>query len=224
MQYCAQCGQPLTGEGRFCAQCGAAQASPAAAPAPASPVTTPPEQPQAFTPPPPAAAPPAQQWARPEYGPPAYGPPAGQPGYAGQAPAAPSRRPLAGLPTWALVTIVVAAVAAVALAVAFVVVLPRYYDQRSQSRATAVESGVRAIQVGIRSFAVANGDSYPTPGTVTQYGLQSYVGTWPENPYTGVPMKQGTGPGDFQYTVSPGFKSFSLTGYGEKGEVLVTLQ
>lgn len=52
---------------------------------------------------------------------------------------------------------------------------------------------------------------------------------WPENPYTGRPMKEGTGPGDFSILfiwygyVTGQPDAFELTGYGNDGKPVVTL-
>ena len=99
-------------------------------------------------------------------------------------------------------------------------------SQTDQARDSAAEWGIRTLQIGIQSYAVDHSDTYPDPSLVTQSGLVDsngtpYIDNWPMNPYTRGPMQQGTGPGDFSYTV--GYNGFSMTVYGENGEVLLTV-
>lgn len=91
-----------------------------------------------------------------------------------------------------------------------------------------MREGVHSIQVGVQSWAVDHGDRYPAAGRVVvgspgRSAVSAYVDVWPSNPYLGGPMAQGTGPGEFTYVRGPGGTSFSITGYGENGTVLVTV-
>jgi ferric-dicitrate binding protein FerR (iron transport regulator) len=54
-------------------------------------------------------------------------------------------------------------------------------------------------------------------------GVGTYLTSWPTNPFTRQPMTQGTGPGDFRYTVSADGASFELVGMGEDDSVLITV-
>ena len=73
---------------------------------------------------------------------------------------------------------------------------------RDPALRAAVEDGIHAIQIGVQSYAVDHNDTYPDPSIVTPTGLAAYVDPWPEDPYTGLPMKQGSGLGDFRYYIS----------------------
>jgi hypothetical protein len=87
----------------------------------------------------------------------------------------------------------------------------------------AVIFGVHKIQVGLASWAVDHDAIFPDRALVaadTEFAAR-YVQPWPVDPYTGQPMKQGSGPGDFAYTVNG--SSFGLTGYGASGQALVSV-
>jgi type II secretory pathway pseudopilin PulG len=92
-----------------------------------------------------------------------------------------------------------------------------------QANARAIAEGIHSIQVGIESYAIDHNGAIPATAEVTQVGLGTYVDSWPVNPYTGLPMTQGTGQGDFAYSASPGGHSFELTGYGDNGVALITV-
>jgi hypothetical protein len=99
-------------------------------------------------------------------------------------------------------------------------------SQGTASDANAAMEGLHSVQIGIQSYAVDNDDRYPEPSLVTSTNLvdstgHPYVDNWPTNPYSGGPMQQGTGPGDFAYTA--GDNTFSMTVYGENGEALLTV-
>jgi type II secretory pathway pseudopilin PulG len=103
------------------------------------------------------------------------------------------------------------------------VAVPAFLDQRDKAKDSAVKEGIHSIQVGIQIYAVDNDDAYPDPAMVSESGLASSVDFWPTNPYTGLPMTQGTGQGDFRYTVSEDGRSFQVTGYGKGGEAIITV-
>ena len=88
----------------------------------------------------------------------------------------------------------------------------------------AIKEGIHAIDIAVRSYAVDNNDVYPEPSLVNESGLADYVSgnsPWPTNPYTDQPMSQGTGPGDYAYTLSA--DAFELVGYGEGGKAVFTV-
>ncbi len=153
-------------------------------------------------------------------------------GLAGQGPAPSSAPAVAGvqplergkgLPGWVIALIilgVVAVIAAVVLAVAIPAAMVS--DQDSKAKESGVKEGMHSIQIGIQSWAVDHGDLYPEAAEVDQFGaVGGYVDLWPTNPYSGLPMAQGTGPGEYTYT-SDG-KLFQLTGYGEDGQAVMTI-
>ena len=86
----------------------------------------------------------------------------------------------------------------------------------------SVKEGIHNIEVGVRSYAVDNQDAYPVPSMVSQSGMAFHLDYWPRNPYTALPMTQGTGPGDFTYTLAADGGSFELVGYGEGGKGVIT--
>jgi len=87
-----------------------------------------------------------------------------------------------------IVIIVIGILAAIAI--------PPYVSQRNKAKDAAVKEGVHAIQIGVMSYAIDH-DDYPateyvtyTPGETTANNLgNSYLDTWPKNPWTGQPMK-----------------------------------
>jgi hypothetical protein len=94
-------------------------------------------------------------------------------------------------------------------------------------------SGAWSIVIGIRSYAVDHGDSYPASRLVRSGGpgMEDYdncrVGTyvvdctggWPTNPFTGKPMQPGESAGDFTYQ-EIGATGWRLTLYGKRGAPL----
>jgi hypothetical protein len=98
-----------------------------------------------------------------------------------------------------------------------------FLDQSSKANESAVREGIHSIQVGVQSWAVDHGAAYPDPSRVSESGLRSYVDIWPTNPYTGLPMSQGTAPGDFTYMLTPDGGSFELTAMGEAGQPIITV-
>jgi hypothetical protein len=53
------------------------------------------------------------------------------------------------------------------------------------------------------------------PSAVTQATVGSYIGPWPENPWTHQPIAQGTAVGDFTYTLT--VDGFRLAGHKADG-------
>ena len=128
------------------------------------------------------------------------------------------------LPTWAIILIV--------LGIAFVVggavlgaLVPSFIMHTTERLANdaMVRSGVREIQVGIKSYAADHGGQYPAPGEVNSVGLSSYISVWPQNPYTDLPMSDGGGVGNFRYDLSTDGGAYKLIGYGRDGAVVIDL-
>ena len=103
------------------------------------------------------------------------------------------------------------------------IAIPMFLNQNEKAHESSVKEGIHSIQIAIQSYAVDNGDVYPEQDLVSAAGLASYADYWPTNPYTGEPMAQGDGPGDFTYSVGPGGASFTLVGYGEDGREVITV-
>jgi type II secretory pathway pseudopilin PulG len=139
----------------------------------------------------------------------------------GEQPAAQRKR----FPVWAIGAIVLFGVGILVVIVGIIgaIAIPAFVAQRDEAKQSSVISGIRSIDVGVRSWAVDNGDVCPEPSLVSPSGVGTYSTSWPTNPYTGQPMTQGTGPGDFRYTVSADGASFELAGMGEDGSVLITV-
>jgi hypothetical protein len=107
-------------------------------------------------------------------------------------------------------------------------VVPLMQDQIQQANQGAVRDGVTSIQAGIEAWAVEHDGRYPAPGRVRHAGLTSAAGyplvdPWPQNPYAGGAMTQGRGEGQFLYVRGPKGGSYTLTGYGPGGVLLITL-
>jgi len=85
----------------------------------------------------------------------------------------------------------------------------------------AVVAGVHKIQVGVTSWAVDHDMVLPDPSLVAAGSefAAKYVDPWPTDLYTGKPMRQGTGPGDFAYSFNGPY--FELRGYAAGGRTLI---
>ena len=154
-------------------------------------------------------------------------------------PPAPARQG-GGMPGWAIVLIVaavllfvVAPVVAVVLGFSLVAnvvenVAPLVEEQIDLANERAVRDGVTSIQTGLEAWAMDHRGRYPPADAVSQTGLVSADGAgnvypWPSNPYAGGAMSQGRGDGQFLYVRGPDRRSYSLTGYGAGGVLLITL-
>jgi len=133
----------------------------------------------------------------------------------------PGRR---GFPAWAVV-LIVAGVGVLVVGILMAILIPAFVLRTGESIAneTAVGSGVRNIQMGIEAWAAEHGGVYPDAAGVNGSDLSRYIGTWPMNPYTDLPMTRGTSPGCYDYQVSPDGGSFRLVGYGDDGRVVLEL-
>jgi hypothetical protein len=92
----------------------------------------------------------------------------------------------------------------------------------SQSPTTSADqqviNGTTKIQVGIITWSTNNNNLFPVAGEVAQSGgIAQYVTPWPINPYTNLPMKPGTQPGDYTYEQINGGSAYKLTGYLNNG-------
>jgi len=100
-------------------------------------------------------------------------------------------------------------------------------DAPDRTKEAAVIAGVHAIQAAVflesGAFDRIHGDPYPDPSRVSEPALKRHLDYWPSNPFTGKPMAQGTGPGDFTYTLGAGGTSYQLVGYGEGGKAVITV-
>jgi hypothetical protein len=217
MPYCRQCGQPVEEDSRFCAACGSEQ--PGAGPAVAAtetPANPPPESPPGV---PPKASAPGIAIAGfvlaivgllvPLLG--LVGVVFSGIGYA--------RARRQGQPRGlALAGIIIGAVATVVAVVVLILTVAAFWGGQEAEQEAAVKEGVDAIQLGLESWMLDHGE-FPDPSLVNQDELAGLVERWPTNPYTELPMAQGTGPGDFTYQPSSR-GGYRLTGYGPDGPVI----
>lgn len=135
--------------------------------------------------------------------------------------AAPGRR---GLPTWAIVLIVLAVALIVVSAIVGAIVVPLILrTAETIADDAAVRSGVRTVQVGVESYAADHGGQYPPASEVNGVGLNPYVSAWPVNPSTDLPMTGAGGAGDFLYYVSADGRAYELVGFGRDGQVVIDL-
>jgi len=105
------------------------------------------------------------------------------------------------------------------------IAIPMFLGQRDKAKESAVKGGVHNIELGIASYAVDNGDMYPATGAVSKAALVDsggvrYVDNWPQNPWTGLDMAEGTSQGDYVY--SRAADSFTLIGLGKGGRQIIT--
>jgi type II secretion system protein G len=88
-----------------------------------------------------------------------------------------------------IVTIVVGILAAITV--------PMYMNQREKAKDTAVKQGIHSIQTAIVTYAADNNGAYPATAYVTSTPDDAeadnlgntYLSEWPENPWTGEPMR-----------------------------------
>lgn len=125
-------------------------------------------------------------------------------------------------PAWAIVLIVVAVLLPIGgMFAAILIPAVVFSGQHAKAEESAVKEGVHSIQIVVQTWAVDHDNVYPPASQVNQVAMSDSIEFWPANPYTGAPMTQGTGPGDFGYEVSPDGRSFRLVGYGEDGNVVI---
>ena len=101
------------------------------------------------------------------------------------------------------------------------IAIPMFLNQRDKAKNSAVKEGIHSIQVGIQSWAVDNGDSFPDATLVTKAGLGTQLDNWPKNPWTNVDMASGLTHGDYTYTQEPDSTKFTLKGHLSSGDFTV---
>jgi hypothetical protein len=89
-------------------------------------------------------------------------------------------------------------------------------SQQTTAYGAALEADVRTLRVAVESYYVDN-EAYPTAVTLATVG--DYISSWPDNPWTHQPMAQGTGVGDFTYTLTA--DGFQLAGHKSDGTDVV---
>ena len=101
-----------------------------------------------------------------------------------------------------IVIIVIGILAAIAI--------PLYMSQRTKAKDAAVKEGVHVIQVGVVTWAADHDDTYPQESWVTKLtwndkptAFSAYVDAWPQNPFTGQPMKAQYSRGNYIYHTVP---------------------
>ena len=125
-------------------------------------------------------------------------------------------------PAWAIVLIVAAVLLPIGgMFAAILIPAVLVSSQNAKAEESAVKEGIHSLNVIIQSWAVDHGDVYPSASEMDQMTMSGYADYWPTNPYTGGPMTQGTGPGDYFYEVAPDGTSFLLIGYGEDGKIVI---
>jgi prepilin-type N-terminal cleavage/methylation domain-containing protein len=90
------------------------------------------------------------------------------------------------------------------------IALPAYARERANAKDAAVREGVHHVAVGIATWAQDHGDVFPQEGQVTSLTwnghateISTYVTPWPDNPYTGDPMRSSYSVGDYTYHTTP---------------------
>jgi prepilin-type N-terminal cleavage/methylation domain-containing protein len=112
-------------------------------------------------------------------------------------------------------TEVLIVVAVIALLMAIFV--PGYLHQRDRARDAVVKQSVQTIAMGLRVYNLDHDGQYPldVSGPNGKYPLtdssgKAYIDSWPNNPWTGTPMKNTSkySKGNFRYA---GFSSVAST-------------
>jgi type IV pilus assembly protein PilA len=98
------------------------------------------------------------------------------------------------------------------------IAIPMFLNQRDKAKNSAVKEGMHSIQVGVQSWAVDNGDSFPDVSLVKDSGANSVglqVDNWPKNPWDNTLMHNVTSATHGEYTYANGADSttFSLKGW-----------
>ena len=100
------------------------------------------------------------------------------------------------------------------------IAIPMFLNQRDKAKNATVKGGVHNVELGIASYAIDHGDTYPGTGTVSKATMVDgigapYVDDWPQNPYVGGDMVEDPGAGNYTYTRTS--TSFTLVGHGRGG-------
>ena len=105
------------------------------------------------------------------------------------------------------------------------IAIPMFLNQRDKAKDSTVKGGTHNIELGIASYAVDHGDTYPAALTdrtvLVDAGGSPYVDNWPENPWTGDDMIDSTAKGDYTYARDPGGNTFTLAGHLSGGDFVV---
>jgi len=104
------------------------------------------------------------------------------------------------------------------------IAIPMFLNQRDKAKDAAVKEGVHAIQIGIQTAAVDADDVYPAAAAIAPNVVGASLDQWPDNPWSGDPMKQGTTKGDYTYTPLPAggpFTAYTLAGHLKTGDFQV---
>jgi hypothetical protein len=145
----------------------------------------------------------------------------------------PAVPPVATAPATNIVMIAALAVIAVVAVIGIIFVADRhsgsttnptgiFQSQMTNANDASVRQGIHSIQVGIQSWAIDNGDTFPPATGVTKFGgVGTYVNMWPTNPYSGQPMAPRIGSGDFTYTLDTNGLSYTLSGHLSTGDFTV---
>jgi hypothetical protein len=124
-------------------------------------------------------------------------------------------------------TLIAVALTLLAALILVVVALELHSVQRQRENDKEYRTGLalRNVSVLVNFWAADHGGEYPPADLVTKTGLSQKdwqrVG-WPDNPFTGQPMKTGRGPGDFEYRLGKYVGSYTLVAYGRGGRVVAT--
>ena len=80
------------------------------------------------------------------------------------------------------------------------IAIPLFLNQRDKAKVAAVKEGVHSIQVGVQTAAIdSSADLYPAVAAVAKATMTTYIDNWPDNPFAGGIMVNGTNPGTFWY-------------------------
>jgi type IV pilus assembly protein PilA len=101
------------------------------------------------------------------------------------------------------------------------IAIPMFLGQRDKAKESAVKEGVHSIQIGVQSYAVDNNDQYPA--SVTSANMSGFVDIWPKNPWGTGAMIDATTDGNYTYTQISSGTSFTLTGHGKGGKVVISV-
>lgn len=107
-----------------------------------------------------------------------------------------------------IVVIIIAILAAIAI--------PTYLGQRQKAKDAAVKEGVHSLQIGVQSYAVDHGDSYPASGDLSVL-KGAYVDTWPRDLYTGGAMSYAATPTAGSYAYTSTETSYEVIGWLSNG-------
>ncbi len=82
------------------------------------------------------------------------------------------------------------------------IAIPMYLGQRERAKNAVVREGGRSIAVALLSYVEASDQDDPWPAQCDQATLAPYLpaSEWPQNPFTGQPMKAVAAPADGDYT------------------------